>query len=1049
MSGSIGPLMLIACLAVGCSGEAAPDDGAPTPVSSVLIGGLLAVDVQQSELVRGFRFLNPQTGKVGPLLPLHVSTDVNAPEQRGPIAFSPEGTRVVFATTEDGLAAWTYGSLSIGSDGAPVYNEEARFSDVIGSNVVYFNAAADRFYTARGWYDPSTGRRHECALVPGNTAPAVLASPDGRHHLFECDGASWLYDDHTPLSPAYGTDQAQFSADGQLILFGDLWAYDVHDRALRLHEYVPLFGELLGPSDPRRTPVIDERNDIAYFGWHGFGETVRSGDTGECYRASVAAAADPLLTAYDLVRWAHGDARSPAATAGAFDRGLIDFATRYDGGTAIPVGRSVDGTDLLFAVTMWTLELTNDFVACEVPVLRTSRVVKVDLETNVHQVATSGELAVSPSAAVPELGPLELIHFDGGNPVARDLPARWPFGMAPALGAVELAPGSLLAPASGGLWGLNAAGESLDRTGVGRLPTADGRFILGAAQPGPNANGTLCATSLGTGARRCLEDTAVRQPWGFGGQRVPGITPADPRATVMHLQPTAAFEGQEVHVFGVGFGDVPGRLTVGGREVRADAIVRWTDGHVTFRMHDALDSGHVLVEGPRGADDTTRPFFLTRTVREPTPWAGVEIPPIVWQQGVQRVVIAGLDAAGVAETTLFGGERERLVADGDGFWIHRQDAVEEASARWTQANRGLWLRQYEERHEPGLAPLLEGGWQVVGKTHATGDYEHFEQLGGVTFEMGSAVGVRRDAHGGFLFDAVPAQGPALPASLWGLPRHPHLLDDGTLLAVRGVDGVSSPSLMRILDFEGQSRWGYPRYDESFRTALPLGMEQVVALGEVVLVVGRDPFSATAAGWIASADGGRTFAAAQSDGAHHKLAQGVAVASGPLQGFLVVETSAQPEVAGLAHFTLDGTVTWDAVPIPPGSADSLRLWADGTRIYAYAPELAALRLLDTTATPLSWQPVEAPSGQVVSAFLDRAGARLLVATAEAVYAAPLGAPPVFTELARPSVPFGAQPQIRAVSVLPDGTVVLRVTLVDTRPGAAGPSPIQGYLVRPPG
>jgi len=1035
----------LALLALGaCDGGAAdPSDPTPLPATSLAVGGLLAVDVQQSEHVRGFRLVNPATGKLGPLTALHYTGDVEHPMHRGPIAFSPDGVHLVFATTVDGLPVWTYGRVGVDADGAPVYTEERRIAGALGSELVLFNAAADRFFTARGWYDPATGDKHECPLAVGSAAPAVIPSPDGRHHLFMCDGATWLYDDDAPVVPLSGlAGYAQFSADGRYVLSEEQHAFDVVDRATVHYTQAGLFGATLDPGDRRRQPIVDARDRVFVTGSHGFGRTIVTGAFGECFSRSVERADDPLVRDYDLGAWVRrGDAAEPARAAGAFDRAWLELRDRYDGGEAVVVGRSADGGAALLAASLWTIEFPPDPNACEYPKVRTTRVIRVDLATDAHDVTTSGEL-----------GPLDLILVDDGARTSLDLLRVAPYGLVPEPGAVELAPGLLLTSASGGFWGLDAAGESAVFAGAGPLPTPDGRLILGARQPGPNAPGPLCATpTAGAGGRaRCLEALAVRQPWAFGGHNAPGVTALSERATVMHLAPTAADVGQAVHVFGAGFGDAPGALTVGGHPVPAADIVRWGAGHITFRMSAALGTGRVLVEGPRGADADARPFVMTFTPREPTVWSAVATPALTWQQGVTRYDLAGLDADAVAKVSVRTGADLFVVPAGADLWLFARQGLADAPGRWVEAELDAWFRPVEERYLPGLAPALAGGWQVVGGGGRRDGFEHYEQLAGVVVEMRHATATRRDDTGAFVEEDVAAWGPSLPASEWGLPAHPHALDDGTLLAVRALAGAASPpSLVKILDFQRQTAWGYPRYDDAFTKVVPLGMAEVAALGDAVVVVGRDAFSLTTAAWMVSADGGATFGEPMKDAAHGRLAQLVPVTSGPLAGFLALETSGQVGVAGVVHLTPEGAPTWDVVPVPAGPAATLRLWGDGPRVFAFDPEADALAWLDTAAEAPTWQPLTPPSGALVSAFFDRAGGRLLLATTDAVYTTPLGAAPAaFTELARPTLPFGATATLRTVAALPDGALVLRADLADTRSGASGPHPIQGLLVRVP-
>ena len=1015
-------LALITALPATSCGASGDGEGTPIVVESVEVGGLVAVDVQQSTFVRGFKFVNPASGRAGPLLPLHVTNDVPTYAHRGPIAFSPDGVHVVFATTEDGLPVWTYGRLELDDDGAPVYLEERRFDPVIGSEVVQFNAAADRFYTARGWYDPTSGRSHECPPVEGREAPAVIALPDGRHHLFVCDDVAWLYHDHERLGPVDGIGTLMhFSPDGQVVLDLGERVFHVADRASRFYDHVGFFGRLLTPDDPRREPVIDAFNRISFYGLHGFGETIFNG----CNEEDIDIERDPLVTEYEVETWARGDGSTPSVTRGAFDRSLLEMPDRYDGGWAVPYGRSADGTQLVMGLALWRLEVVRVDDGCRTVVPYTTRVVKVDLASNAHTVVTSGEL-----------GEGALIPFREGSRRSPRLDQHWPFGQVPEAMAVELWPGLLLLPTqAGGFWGLGADGESAAFPDDGTLPSPDGRMLLGAKKDGPNGNGPLCATRTLVGQTpRCIEALEVREPWAVGGHNVPGIKRLSEQATVVHVQPLAATDGQEIHVWGHGFGDRPGRLTVGEREVPPTGLVSWSDTHVVFTMSEAVGTGRVLVEGPNGVGRDARPFAVLRTAKIPTPWRDTELGPVTWQQGVRRFPFSG-----AADTKLSGLPEEVPVADAEGYWLYRRTPVEEASERFVSATRQSWFRQYEERREPGLAPLIDG-WQVVGGGAERDGFDHYEQAGPLLLEVGHGSTLRRDPHGAFLERNVAELGASLPASNWGMPSHPFVEEGGAILAVHPP---ATPSLVRITDFRKSGATEVPVRDEAFTKVLPLGMAHVARLGEVILIVGRAETSLTTSAWMWSTDAGTTFGAPRSEPERGRLGQVVAVESGPRTGFLTLELDRFGLVISMAHIGLDGTPSWDVLPAPPGTAEHLRLYGDGPRVYAYAPDGPTLSWLDTADTEPTWRNLGPPDGVLVSAFWDRTARRLLLATDRDVFASPLGAPPNLEALIRPELPF-AHPAVRGVGAMSDGTLVVRVTLVDDDDA---PHPIQGLMVRP--
>ena len=102
-----------------------------------------------------------------------------------------------------------------------------------------------------------------------------------------------------------------------------------------------------------------------------------------------------------------------------------------------------------------------------------------------------------------------------------------------------------------GHWGLDADGETVVFEESGLLPTTDGRFLIGVRQPGPSDPGPTCIIEVATGDVSCYEDQlTVREPWAVGGHLASGVTRLSDEATVVYLEPTAAFDGQLVHVWG-------------------------------------------------------------------------------------------------------------------------------------------------------------------------------------------------------------------------------------------------------------------------------------------------------------------------------------------------------------------------------------------------------------------------------------------------------------------------------------------------------------------
>jgi hypothetical protein len=82
--------------------------------------------------------------------------------------------------------------------------------------------------------------------------------------------------------------------------------------------------------------------------------------------------------------------------------------------------------------------------------------------------------------------------------------------------------------------------------------------------------------------------------------------------------------------------------------------------------------------------------------------------------------------------------------------------------------------------------------------------------------------------------------------------------------------------------------------------------------------------------------------------------------------------------------------------------------------------------------------------------DKPGARFIVTTPSAIHAAPETDQSALSELDRPDLMLGIAATLRSAAALPDGTLLVRADLSDTRPGK-DPTPnalFRGLLFRQP-
>lgn len=988
------------------------------------------------------RLLDPNTGKWSQTLPI-------APEPSLPIAFSPNGRDVVYGVAEGPLGrTWVVASLSIGADGAPLLTETVRFDTHSTKRRPVWNGRGDRFFTQTGWFDPGAARSFEC---PATTA-RLMASPDGRHAVLECssdaelDGV--LYDGEL-VHPQVFEDY--FTADGQILSSG------VH---------VPTRAELIADLKPARAYSGSEvggpasRFHTVGTGLAGVRAQEISGVFGKVIREWGPSPTQNRVT--DGVEYHGGQTAEPAAQwSGAADQ-LLELPGATHGATAQFAGFHPNGRQAMYVTALWDTR-SDSINDTSINILHSQRVALVDVATGaVDQVVERGLIAGRDGEYVTDVDD----YWFGGIEELQ-LAYRWPYGEQPKHAAIMREDRALMRLGNT-WWGIDAE-RAFTAPWPAQVPRSDGGGFVGNFRTRTlyqdDFIGGVCANDGEADSQvRCIRTKIIPRVIAVGGHAVAGLAPTEEGARIWSVSQSAGFEGQEITIFGTGFGD-RGALSIGEQAIDEGAIVSWADTEIKFIVPASAPSGRVVVEGPRGAA-LARPFYFHRTERLVTGWEELESPAVDLYAGLNVLAHAGelVPWRPVALNASIFPLGEEIDVEADlgvrGSWVYINASFESRTEFLVGDRIDEWVRPVPGSVGPGAPAALEG-WNPFGAASwpALAPIQFVTMMGRLV-EQGSCVVYERTEDGNIA--SAQIQRPNLQD-----PCPQAFLDEGgTALAVRTKRAVG-PHLMRLAKLEETriaSGKAYDMvFDDSVTTPLPIGMSAIAELEGKRFLVGRMENDQNSAAWVLdpALDGQKTPEV--SDEARRPLGNVAALSAGPLRGFIAVElpTSIEPVAPSIVHFSEAGEVTWDALaaPFPDGGSSTLRFWSQGPVLLAHQagaqPDYDGGRAawIDTSAPDASWAPLVLPEGDIVSVFDDRPRDRLVVASRSAIYELArdvdgFGSPELLGE---PSLTlFEVEIQIYAVGVTPDGSLVIQTSSEDARPGKEGNTlPFGGWYWLPSG
>ena len=630
------------------------------------------------------------------------------------IAASPRGDLVAGSTADGGVEIMRVGQLTL----EPV--QTIRLPVETGPLVLGFNTIGDRVFGASGdivfWADLTGAHLTWCVPSEGNDY--IRPSPDGRHYVLGCrsDGAgtaaTGLYDDFELAfeGPRYfsaGTlpDRVQFSPDGQWLVVrhpipfegvnGQAVGEALFHRSISLlhvpsRTFMPggLEGEALAQQQPWFTGpffAIHPTNRLAALTMGG------RGDFGLTEKVDYPAQ-DPRYI--DL--------------AGTMSQGEPDVA--FEVGLGPPYAIGEPGVD---QKTLWHhlgfsadgRAMFTQFVQVVTVTVGTSTDPGTGVTTAVQQATVVGSTirrAPMNAASGPDL------HDFGSEESCG--PAFTSVGVGTARLAVFAANAGygstapwLLALRGGAVacfaeagWSV-IDGDAFTLEDFGDVWSPDRRW---ADMTNGENNQDLCFRNIDD--RETIDVVCPNGPfgtphapsiavaWPSGGHVRPGLEP-----TVTGISRVAASPGDEVHVFGVRFGE-SGTLTIGDEAIAAAAITAWTTDRVTFEMPaDAPATGRVLVTTGDGSDRGAAAFHLTRTERWTPPFSAPDAPDVV-QPGAVEIQVTPPDA--IDEIRLGAAIAAELPGFGQAWFPTVSGAVlyvslvPDLAARWVYAQAGHLVR---------------------------------------------------------------------------------------------------------------------------------------------------------------------------------------------------------------------------------------------------------------------------------------------------------------------------------------------------------------------
>ena len=1010
-----------------CESAEDPDDtpgGSTSDVASVAVDGFAVfVDFQSVQL------FDPTTGTFSPFY----FTKAAVTDAAQKVTISPDASRLAWLT-DTGVLVGEPALLN----GAPAINTllEVPNADLgeFSPEWLRWSSDGERLLFSSGAIDPATGAVYLCDLINGGR-PVEEVQPVPGTHAFVCGGGGQLLSDGVEITAEVS---GGMTADGQF--------------AGGTHVPTGAFRRSGGTSTPltedTRYILTGERARFPGFGDGVMLEVIPAGIS-FIYRREPFN--DPPTDGSVIDPSAEFMALEQAPTPWRLMEALRGKLPDGDGRAGVFRGVSADGERVYYAVNSWTIEQGSGLDA---------RPYQAPLHSALVEVARDGTSRAFDSTE---------LEFALAGGVTDDERHTGPLGAVVSLDGDDLIiPQPSLGPSDaswvGWLDGAPWVGDAL-----GAL-SPDGRWFIRTRMAEVDVPSAVCIReSTRSATSRCVpRENYTTYALGWVGYGVHPAYASDP-PKVMRLSQSAAYDGAEVSVFGVRFGN-SGTLTMGDTPVPSAAILSWDDRRIVFRMDaDLPDRGEIVVTAATGSSAGGRQHWLHHTTRAETPFDSVPLGEITLGQGLNVVDIGDVDVTVARPNNEDIQMSPEARLDDGRYAIYSAGGPQPADERRSvEVVVGDYGRALSYRVEDRLADPNE--WQLV------------RRLSPFSASFGSAFGHIVGAlhyngdhpaatDGNRVVLAHPAS--AIPNTIshnWGIPPFWRERPDGESAWVTIQRDNASAVLMLQVDWE--DTWGIPIYADSPPSTLMAYATGVDQAGDVVVATGFDPMGTAGAAFAISSDGGASFAPHVTLGEtlgtmRTTLVEPIRVDTVPDPFFLTFEVPDDDGgLIGVHAIELDGTFHPSVAQLPagrlprPNAPNLLRLQhaVNGGKVLVYFPLTSTVVYADFDASEpvegYAWQtiPDDDAAGQVVSFYSEPGTSDVAVVLADGTVFGAQGDwaawSPITFDIAL-ALPTIVQPE--AVSRLPDGRWLLAAKLFDGSPdaieGAASPIAPRGVLVSP--
>jgi hypothetical protein len=950
-----------------------PDDGGLTKVKRVDVGGLVVYETGTDALRTkvGFGLFCPRTGKATPML--------RELAFGAAVAGSPDGRTLAWL---DGAGRLHVATMGLDGEGTPTLVEQRTLPFRAGRSLAFANSG-DRVYSDEAFADPGPdGGMASCE--PGRHGPIV--APDGRAWVGDCGGVGTLFDDRAPVLVLQSTATMGLSADGQWALNGPPLHLPGRTVARRLNEP----GRVASPQGaaspdglvvPSESPVlrgVDGRRPVLRL----VGMKMKYVPEDATLVPTLTPRADPAA-----MFEGRGAATAPPGALPSLER-----LPPSEGRGWVSLGPLPDGSADAWWFIGWDVDVspaTGD--AFHVPRWAGLQVVRRDdgRVTNHFDFSITG-------ACRAFTGPRDAVY--GSAPRGLVMLGAEGWACAGATTAGSMTP---FDTATSTTWRGLMRGAKAEWGEAGAVLTTDGRAVVGTNATSQRRGTALCFTRLSSGGRECIEapELAGAEPLLAVGH---AVAPAGgERASVAWVSHQAAWPGQEVRVFGTGFG-ASGTLRLGEVVVPTANVTAWTDDEVRFTLPETAPAvGRVLVDAGKGSDEGARGFFVWRTQRwSGGPLADVAPTDMALFQGLSPLVgvaagrsraflVANHEQAAVRQTVTVGGthlvDPAGRCRPGDVLWVFDGDYATNRPLRcvgtldvtqpWTVVPFG------QEWTQPEKAPRPFQFYGQLLVTANTGpapfnDKPSWLELVHTTNEVVSREPIARpngEEHAG-----TPQAGSLFTRPDQSVLRVGHRLAPRTLVRTEALDWLGS---------QWQLRSGAP-------VNVNLTAQGVAELGGTTVVAGRDDTD-NLRGALRVSTNGTSFSTriVGADASAGSFAPIFAMPGGRRAGFVGVAWRAPAGVKSLYTLSAALSLVEDALPAPPGSAaagrDELDLGVVGTALLAWNRPAGTLHVLDTDDEAPAWASVNFGGKRVTAFMVDVLRRRVLVAAQDTLWRSQVG------------------------------------------------------------